>query len=172
MGGQPSSMIDSIQPGMFGMVCDSLIVKDGTVQKISGMTEKKISAVGITKLLTETPDFFGGNYSDKFVPLLQALVALFELPEDSSIPDDEHFVDIEDTPNYQNAYSKLIFAGKADTDPVELAGIGDPRHYLVLNLAKLAAGQPGRVPGLVQQLPEQARQFLQQYVQQAGVTIQ
>ena len=52
------------------------------------------------------------------------------------------------------------------------SGIGDPRHYLVLNLAKLAAGQPGRVPGLVQQLPEQARQFLQQYVQQAGVTIQ
>jgi len=165
-------MIDSIQPGMFGMVCDSLIVKDGTVQKISGLTEKKISAVGITKLLTETPDFFGGNYSDKFVPLLQALVALFELPEDSSTADEEHFVDIEDAPNYQNAYSKLIFAGKADTDPVELAGIGDPRHYLVLNLAKLAAGQPGRVPGLVQQLPEQARQFLQQYVQQAGVTIQ
>ena len=30
-------MIDSIQPGMFGMVCDSLIVKDGTVQKISGI---------------------------------------------------------------------------------------------------------------------------------------
>ena len=88
-----------------------------------GLTEKKISAVGITKLLTETPDFFGGNYSDKFVPLLQALVALFELPEDSSTADEEHFVDIEDAPNYQNAYSKLIFAGKADTDPVELAGL-------------------------------------------------
>ena len=94
-------MIDSIQPGMFGMVCDSLIVKDGTVQKISGVTEKKISAVGITKLLTETPDLFGGNYSNKFVPLLQALIALFELPEDSSIPDDEHFIEIEDTPGYQ-----------------------------------------------------------------------
>ena len=165
-------MIDSIQPGMFGMVCDSLIVKDGTVQKISGMTEKKISAVGITKLLTETPELFGGNYSAKFVPLLEALVALFELPEDSSIPDDEHFIEIEDTPGYQTAYSQLIFAGKASSDPVELAGIGDPRQYLIQNLSKLSSSRPGQVPALVQQLPDQARQFLQQYLQQAGVTIQ
>ena len=165
-------MIDSIQPGMFGMVCDSLIVKDGTVQKISGMTEKKISAVGITKLLTETPELFGGNYSAKFVPLLETLVALFELPEDSSIPDDEHFIEIEDTPGYQTAYSQLIFAGKASSDPVELAGIGDPRQHLIQNLSKLSSSRPGQVPALVQQLPDQARQFLQQYLQQAGVTIQ
>lgn len=32
------------------------------------------------------------------VPLLQALIGLFELPEDDSIPDDEHFIEIEDTP--------------------------------------------------------------------------
>ena len=172
-GGSPLiQMIDSIQPGMFGMVCDSLIVKDGTVQKISGVTEKKISAVGITKLLTETPDVFGGNYSSKFVPLLQALIALFELPEDSTIPDDEHFIEIEDTPGYQTAYSQLIFAGKADRDPVELAGIDNPRQYLVVSLAKLSSSRPGQVPGLVQQLPDQARQFLQQYMQQAGVNIQ
>ena len=30
--------------------------------------------------------------------LLQALLGLFELPEDESIPDDEHFIEIEDTP--------------------------------------------------------------------------
>ena len=32
------------------------------------------------------------------VPLLQALIGLFELPEDDSIPEDEHFIEIEDTP--------------------------------------------------------------------------
>ena len=88
-----------------------------------GLIKKKISAVGISKLLTETPDFFVGNNFGKFVPLLQALVALFELPEDSSTADEEHFVDIMDDPNYQNAYSKLIFAGKAGTDPAKLAGV-------------------------------------------------
>merc|ERR1719336_3741745 len=165
-------MIDSIQPGMFGMVCDSLIVRDGTVQKISGTTEKKISAVGLTKMLTETPELMTGNYKNQFVPLLTALIALFELPEDSSIPDDEHFIEIEDTPGYQTAYSQLIFAGKASSDPVELAGIGDPRQHLIQNLSKLSSSRPGQVPALVQQLPDQARQFLQQYLQQAGVTIQ
>ena len=129
-------MIEGIQQGMFGMVCDSLIVKDGTVQKISGTTEKKISAVGITKLLTETPELFGGAYSAQFVPLLTALVALFELPEDTSTPDNEHFIEIEDTPGYQTAYSQLIFAGKPDMEPVGLAGVGDPRHKLVIIFGK------------------------------------
>merc|ERR550534_441910 len=130
-------MIDSIQPGMFGMVCESLIVRDGTIQKISGTTEKRITAVGLTKMLTETPELMNGQYKTQFVDLLTALIALFELPEDSSIPDDEHFIEIEDTPGYQTAYSQLIFAGKADTDPVELAGTGDPRQYLTVQLSKL-----------------------------------
>jgi exportin-2 (importin alpha re-exporter) len=110
--------VDSIQAGMFGMVCDSLIVKDGTVQKISGTTEKKIAAVGLTKLLCETEELVTGRYADKFAGLLLALISLFELPEDESIPDDEHFIEIEDTPGYQTAYSQLIFAGKPDYDPV------------------------------------------------------
>jgi len=165
-------MIDSIQPGMFGMVCDSLIVRDGTIQKISGTTEKKISAVGLTKMLTETPDVMTGNYKNQFVPLLTALIALFELPEDSSIPDDEHFIEIEDTPGYQTAYSQLIFAGKADTDPVELAGVGDPKHHLSLQLGRVSSSQPGLLPPLVQQLQDQPRQFLSQYLSLAGINIQ
>merc|ERR1719431_2252538 len=103
------------------MVCDSLIVKDGNVQKISGTMEKKIAAVGLTKLL-------GGSYAAQFQPLLTALIGLFELPEDETIPDDEHFIEIEDTPGYQTAYSQLIFAGKPEHDPV--AGVGDVRKHL------------------------------------------
>ena len=30
--------------------------------------------------------------------MLQALVSLFELPEDDSVPAEEHFIEIEDTP--------------------------------------------------------------------------
>lgn len=30
--------------------------------------------------------------------LLQALIGLFELPEDDTVPEDEHFVDVEDAP--------------------------------------------------------------------------
>ena len=105
------------------MVLDSLIIKDGTVQKISGSTEKKIAAVGLTKLLCETDELTAGHYADRFPSLLVALIGLFELPEDESIPDDEHFIEIEDTPGYQTAYSQLIFAGKPAYDPV--AGVSN-----------------------------------------------
>ena len=32
----------------------------------------------------------------KWTPLLEAVIGLFELPEDTSVPDDEHFIDVED----------------------------------------------------------------------------
>ena len=122
-GSQLITTVDGIQNGMFGMVLDSLIIKDGTVQKISGSTEKKIAAVGLTKLLCETDELTAGHYADRFPSLLVALIGLFELPEDESIPDDEHFIEIEDTPGYQTAYSQLIFAGKPAYDPV--AGVSN-----------------------------------------------
>ena len=37
-------------------------------------------------------------FSSSRVPLLTALLGVFELPEDTSTPDDEHFIEIEDTP--------------------------------------------------------------------------
>lgn len=38
------------------------------------------------------------HFSFYRTPLLQVLIEFFELPEDDSIPDDEHFIEIEDTP--------------------------------------------------------------------------
>ena len=59
-----------------------------------------------------------------FPPTLHCLLILwwFQI-QDESIPDDEHFIEIEDTPGYQTAYSQLIFAGKPEHDPV---GISTP----------------------------------------------
>ena len=54
---------------------------------------------------------------------MQALVGLFELPQDESIPEDERFIEIEETPGYQNSYSKLIFASKKDHDPLQVIAI-------------------------------------------------
>ena len=66
-----------------------------------GLCKKQLSSYHIFRLLCETPDLSSGAYARFWSPLLQALVGLFELPEDDSIPDDEHFIDIEDTPGYQ-----------------------------------------------------------------------
>ena len=94
---------------------------------------------------------------------------LFELPEDSSIPDDEHFVDIEDTPGYQTAYSQLVFAGKRKFNPLE--GVDDPKLCLATALGKLSVGQPGLLAPLLSQMQPQPRDFLQKYLQAANVTI-
>ena len=77
------------------MVVEKLFVVD--LQKVSGTSEKKICAAGVTKILTESSMMIG-QYEHLWAKLLQALIGLFELPEDDSLPADEHFIEIEDTP--------------------------------------------------------------------------
>jgi len=43
---------------------------------------------------------------------------LFELPEDTSRPDNEHYVEVEDVPGYSPAYSQLISVKKPVFDPL------------------------------------------------------
>jgi len=50
------NMVDSVQPKLFGMMVEKIFVAD--LQKVSGRTERKIAAVGVTKMLTEVPAFF------------------------------------------------------------------------------------------------------------------
>jgi hypothetical protein len=40
--------------------------------------------------------------------LLESLVKLFELPEDDSTPDDEHYIEIEDTPGIVEFKNKML----------------------------------------------------------------
>uniref|UniRef100_A0A8C2Q6G2 Exportin-2 n=1 Tax=Cyprinus carpio TaxID=7962 RepID=A0A8C2Q6G2_CYPCA len=162
-------IFDSIQPKMFGMVVEKIIIPE--VQKVSGQVEKKICAVGITKILTECPAMMDTEYTKLWSPLLQALIGLFELPEDDSIPDDEHFIDIEDTPGYQTAFSQLAFAGKKEHDPIGDA-VSNPKILLAQSLHKLSTACPGRVPSMLStSLPAEALQFLQGYLQAATVQL-
>lgn len=55
------TLIDSIQSGMYGMVLERIIIPD--LRKISGTTDKKIAAIGITKILCECEAVLSGNYS-------------------------------------------------------------------------------------------------------------
>ena len=169
-------VVDSIQPNMFGMVLQRLVVPE--TQKVSGSTERKICAVGITRLLCDTPSLLTGQYSQFWTPTLQALIGLFELPEDDSVPDDEHFVEIEDTPGYQNAYSQLAFAGgrpkgsgAAGAATATLAQVPDARAHLAAQLAKVGTAQPGLLPPLVAQLNPDAGGYLQRYLQAANIAL-
>lgn len=161
-------LIDGIQPRMFGMVLEKLYLQD--LQKISGDVEQKICAVGVTNILTEAPAMLQ-NYEAFWCKLLQALVSLFELPKDESTPDDEHFIEIEDTPGYQTVYSQLAFAGKKENDPLAKS-VPDAKVYLAKQLAKLSAANPGKIAPLIRSgLEEGAQTFLQKYFTAANVSI-
>jgi exportin-2 (importin alpha re-exporter) len=162
------TIIDNIQPKLFGMVIEKLFVSD--VQRVSGHIERKICAVGMTKVLTEADTLLSEDYSKLWVQLLQALVQLFELPEDDSVPDDEHFIEIEDTPGYQAAYSQLIFAGKQERDPFE-SEYENPKAYLAKSLHKLSLNHQGKLtPLLSAGMAPEALQYLTSYMQAANVT--
>uniref|UniRef100_A0A672NX40 Exportin-2 n=1 Tax=Sinocyclocheilus grahami TaxID=75366 RepID=A0A672NX40_SINGR len=139
-------IFDGIQPKMFGMV----------VEKCPQSANPRECRVLFLFFRT---------------PLLQALIGLFELPEDDSIPDDEHFIDIEDTPGYQTAFSQLAFAGKKEHDPIGDA-VNNPKILLAQSLHKLSTACPGRVPSMLStSLPAEALQFLHGYLQAAAVQL-
>eukprot|EP00057_Strongylocentrotus_purpuratus_P012723 XP_011667197.1 PREDICTED: exportin-2 [Strongylocentrotus purpuratus] len=163
-------IVDSLQPNMFGMVLDRLYIPE--VQKTSGSMEKKIVAVGMTKILTECPAMMSNPaYLKLWTPLLQALIDVFELEEDDNVPDDEHFIEVEDQPSYSAAYSQLANAGKATRDPFS-GTIQNPKIYLAQSLQKLCAAHPGQITGMISAgLDPKASGFLQAYLQAANVSL-
>lgn len=160
--------VDELQPQLFGMVLEKLYIAE--VQRVSGQIERKICAVGIVKILCELPAMVS-TYGAFWPQLLEALVKLLEAPEDTTIPENEHFVEVDDSSGYQAAYSQLQFANKPPIDP--LAHIQEPRLLLVegLSALSLSAGQ-GRLPMMIQTgLTPAAGQYVQRYLETAGVTL-
>lgn len=161
------AIVDSIQPQMFGMVLERLFIPD--VQKVSGNIERKIVSVGITKLLCECQELVDGPYSQFWSPLLQALIGVFELPEDDSTHPDDHFIEVDDTPGYQAAYSQLAFANKKDHDPLQ--GVADMRFNLAHSLSKLSVAYPSRIGTMLCNLAEPHQTHLKSYLSGANVQI-
>uniref|UniRef100_UPI0035900396 exportin-2 n=1 Tax=Myxine glutinosa TaxID=7769 RepID=UPI0035900396 len=162
-------LIDSIQPSLFGMVLEKVLVPE--VQKVSGTVERKICAVGMTRILTECPAMMNSGYSKLWSPVLQALVSLFELPEDDSAPCDEHFIEVEESPGYQAAFSQLAFAGRPQHDPVG-PNIANAKLHLAHSLRTLSTACPGRVQSMISSdLSPEVTQYLHGYLQAASVTL-
>lgn len=152
---------------MFGMVIERILVSDLT--RAAGDIEKKIVAVGITKLLCECPAMLNMPYRNYWAKLLETLITSFELPPDESALEGDQFIEIENAIGYQAAYSQLNYAKLKTIDP--LAEIPDGRKYLVEHLGKLSVTRPGDLPTLISALPADHQQALQKYCAQNGVQI-
>jgi len=159
-------IVDGIQPQMFSMLVQRLILPD--TQKISGQVERKITAVGITKMICDGKSIISGPYSDLWIPLLRTLLGLFELPQDETSHPDDHYVDVEDTPGYEVAFNQLLYAGPSHYDPLQ--SIADPKVHLALCLKDLFQSMPGHFQQQVgSSLSPQEQVHLRSYFEAAQV---
>jgi exportin-2 (importin alpha re-exporter) len=161
-------VVTSIQANMFPMVLDRILIPD--LQKISDPKDKKICAVGVTKILCEAPETFTGPYSMYWGPLLQSLIGLFELPEDSTEVQDEHFAELDESAGYQAAYSHLAFSGKDETDILK-GQIPDAKLYLAASLHSLSVANPGKIGAVIATIAPPAQEYLTKYLQVANIQL-
>lgn len=102
---------------MFGMVVERVFITD--LQKIAGIIERKVVAVGMSNLLIDCPAMLEAPYNSYYPRLLAALVEFFELPQDQTLlPEDDVFPEVDDTVGYQVGYSQLICARNPRQDPL------------------------------------------------------
>ncbi|XP_063589155.1 exportin-2-like [Penaeus indicus] len=160
-------IIDSLQAGMFSMVVERLIVPD--LQKVSGEIERKICAVGLSGLLAD-PALYNGNYAALWAPLLEAVVKLFECPEDSSLPNGEHFIEIEDIPAFQGSSARLMHAARSDIDPLK-GQVENPPVFLAQQLSQLSQANPGTLQGRLAQMNTEVQAHIMKYLQMAGCSL-
>ncbi|ROT71296.1 exportin-2 [Penaeus vannamei] len=160
-------IIDSLQAGMFSMVVERLIVPD--LQKVSGEIERKICAVGLSGLLAD-PTLYNGSYAALWAPLLEAVVKLFECPEDSSLPNGEHFIEIEDIPAFQGSSARLMHAARSDIDPLK-GQVENPPVFLAQQLSQLSQTHPGTLQGRLAQMNTEVQAHIMKYLQMAGCSL-
>lgn len=157
-------LIDGIQNQMFGMVCQRVFVTD--LNKVSGEIERKIAAVGMSKILCECSNMLQPPYVAHWQQLVQALIELFELPPDDSNIEGDSFIEIEDTAGYQVAYSQLNYASGKKDDP--LAEITDARRYFV---EKLCAIPQPEIKSMLHQMTANHQTALQKYAAAFGASL-
>lgn len=156
-------LVDGIQNEMFGMVCARVFIPD--INKVSSATDRKIVAVGMTKILCQS-SIMAQKYRAHWQGMLQALIELFELPPDETSIAGDTFIEIEDTAGYQVAYSQLNFASAKKDDP--MAEIPDGKRYLLEALNKLNNPE---IKSLMNQMTPHHQTALQKYSAQYGVPL-
>lgn len=162
-------LIDNLQAGMSTMVLEKLFVLD--LQKVSGNLERKICAIGVTKILTECPMLLSNETNLKiWAALLESLVCLFELPEDNTTTDEEHFIDAEETSGYQSAFNQLFSAIRKDSDPFN-GQVPNAKAYLAKQLETASSSLSFSMSNLLSQLTIESQKHLQGYLSQASVQL-
>lgn len=159
------SMVDEIQPQMFGMVLERVIIAD--LPKVTREIERKVTVFGYSNLITNCPALLEPPYMSYYPQLLASVVELLESSNGDQVTSEKQvFPEIDDNVGYHAAYSQLLFAKNVKPDP--FTAVGDVRMFLAQGLGKLSLDQLSQI---LNQIPDPNGSHLRKYLQAAGINI-
>lgn len=127
--------MDEIQPKLFQMVAQSVILND--LKKVSGSLDRKISIVALTNFVSDCPSLFGPEFYPLLANMIDTGVQIIKTPlvKESLIEEDFYLIDAEES-GYQSAFVMLHSVSKAAYDPA--AAIPNAEQYFVSRLVNAA----------------------------------
>ncbi|KAI9431167.1 importin alpha re-exporter [Lactarius indigo] len=145
-------IVDEIQSGLWSQIVSNFIVPQ-IAQLV--LKDRKLAAVGLTRLLTQSTLALKEPNVKTWPPLLGQLAGLFRETNSFAAQEDDGTgtgateIDLEEqAAGYQAAYSKLAAAGAQARDVVAYAG--DVRVHVAREFTRLLGAEPG-VKTLVRQ---------------------
>lgn len=151
------TVFDRVQDGIFKQILMQFILP--TTAKINGNNDRKVAAVGLTKLLTQTQKFTSGAYVDQFVPSLDTLIKLLQTDVAESLNDDTQLlleVESEDI-TFGSSFSKLATTSTRTVDPAP--SVTNPVDFFVTELKRITNSN-NQLAGLMGGLSNESRDYL------------
>lgn len=143
-----TNLIDSmnaVQHDIFLVIVEQFWIQN--LKLITGAIELKLTSVASTKLICESRVLLDAAAVIHWGKMLDSIVTLLSRPEQDRVEEEPDVPDIGETVGYTASFVRLYNAGKKEEDP--LKEIRDPKKYLVVSLASLCAGFPGRFPQII-----------------------
>ncbi|CAN6631189.1 importin alpha re-exporter [Trichomonascus vanleenenianus] len=150
-------LFDNVQDGVFGPVLVQFILP--ATLKIQSAQDRKIAAVGLTKLLCQEQAFLTGKYSDKFAKGLDTLVSLLETEIPQTLNDDIALnmeLDLEDA-SFGAAFIRLATTTTRNVDPAP--SVPNPTLFAVAELKRINTQFNGAVKNMAD-LDDKTKAFL------------
>ncbi|KAG0070621.1 importin-alpha export receptor, partial [Linnemannia elongata] len=168
------ALFDTVQSGLFVQFLKTAWLAEA--QKVSGRIERKTCAVAMVRLLTGCRTITEGtNFDAAWPSVMNALVKLFEAPQDvkgatqdAAMDADLYAIDIEET-GYQSQFSQLATTSSSKIDPT--AQIQDPKQFLLEGIVRFNQAYPGRFQHGQVQLQPDTQAHLANYLSSAGIAL-
>ncbi|CCJ29989.1 unnamed protein product [Pneumocystis jirovecii] len=149
------NIINNIQQGLFEQIFMMFCLPE--VQKVKAPIDRKVCAIGMTKMLCRSIVLQETKNSSLWSSTLMAILKLLELSFEIVKNDEVIEIDLEDI-SFQTSFSPLAFSIKVKQDPC--ISIKDPKAFLVEELVKGNSINGGKI---INTMPSDVKTILTVY---------